>query len=104
MITEFRRLILAFEKDWRISYLTTRDGAEIDLVIDAGPERWAIEIKSSEDIDLVEVRKFETLAGDLPDARLLFISRCPRAQKHGRVECLPWERAFQEIFQLGNPS
>ena len=100
VITEFRRLILSLEKDWRMSYLTTRDGAEIDLIIEAGTDLWAIEIKSSEEIDLVEVRKFESLAGDLPNARLLFISRCPRAQKHGRVECLPWDSAFQEVFQL----
>jgi uncharacterized protein len=30
LITEIRRLIQAFEKDWRLSYLTTKDGSEID--------------------------------------------------------------------------
>jgi len=100
VITEFRRLMLALEKDWRMAYLTTRDGAEVDLVVDAGPRRWAVEIKSSDEIDPIEVRKFEALAGDLPKARLIFASRCPRAQKHGRVECLPWQTALQEIFEL----
>jgi len=91
----------ALEKDWRLSYLTTRDGAEVDLIIDRGrSSRLAIEIKSTEQVQPMEVAAFERLAADISGARMILISKDPTPQKYGRVECLPWKTAFQEIFQV----
>jgi predicted AAA+ superfamily ATPase len=101
VITEVHRLMKALEKDWRLSYLTTRDGAEVDLIIDRGrSSRLAIEIKSTEQVQPMEVAAFERLAADISGARTILISKDPTPQKYGRVECLPWKTAFQEIFQV----
>jgi predicted AAA+ superfamily ATPase len=99
VITEIFRLMKAFEKDWRMSYLTTKDGAEIDLILEIGrSSRIAIEIKSSDRVDEMEVRAFERLAGDISEARLLFVSNDPLPQRYGRVECLYWRAALAELF------
>ncbi len=99
IITEIYRLMKAYEKDWKLSYLMTKDGAEIDLIIEKNNNtRIAIEIKSSEHIDEKEVHALEKLANDIPEAQLLFISRDKVSQKHGGVECLFWEQALLKIF------
>lgn len=101
VVNEIYRLIRYEEKSWKLSYLTSKDGAEIDLIVEKKNERIAIEIKSTEQVDLIEVRAFERIARDLPgqDLRLMYISRDKTAQKHGDVECLPWKEALETIFK-----
>ena len=100
VITEIHRLMTSYELDWRLSYLTSKDGAEIDLIIDAGRHRrFALEIKSTDRIDDKEVRAFERLAHDLSSARMIFASQGPQAQRLGDVECLPWREAVGEILK-----
>ncbi len=99
IITEIHRLIKCFEKEWKLSYLMTKDGAEVDLIIDRGStDRIAIEIKSNDQVDELEVSAFERLAQDIPHAKLLFISQDPVAMKYGTVECLHWRDAIRMIF------
>ncbi len=98
VITEFRRLMQAYEKDWRLSYLATKDNHEVDLIVERRPNSLALEIKSSDRVDPVEVKKFERLAGDLPRSALYFVSQDPVAQKFGSVHCLHWRDFFKEVF------
>ena len=99
IVIEIHRLIKCYEKEWKLSYLTTKDGFEIDLIIEKNPtHRIAIEIKSYTEVDEKEVRAFERLAADIPEAELLFISNDPHAQKYGGVHCLHWRQALKKIF------
>ncbi len=99
VVTEVSRLMKCFEKDWRLSYLTSKDGSEIDLIIEKGRDLIAIEIKSSTKVDEKEVRSFERLAGDIRGAELVFVSQDPVAQHYGRVNCLHWREALKFIFK-----
>lgn len=99
IVTEIRRLMQCHERHWRLSYLTSKDGAEIDLIIDRRPQRIALEIKSSDQVNEIEVRAFERLAGDLPQTRLIFASLDPHPKRYGNVDCLPWRDALTEIFK-----
>jgi hypothetical protein len=57
------------------------------LILEIGSgSRIAIEIKSSDRVDEMETRAFERLAGDISEARLLFVSNDPLPQRYGRVE------------------
>jgi len=96
IILEIYRLMKYHEKDWKLSYLTTKDDAEIDLIIDG---KFAIEIKSTDRIDEKEVRAFERLAKDLSGVRLLYVSKDPVSQRYGNVECLPWREALLVVMQ-----
>jgi predicted AAA+ superfamily ATPase len=101
IINEIYRTLKYGEKECRFSYLTTKDGAEIDLILEFSRSKLlAIEIKSSDKIEEKEVHKFENLAQDLPKARLLFISQDKVNQKLGNVECIFWRDALSEISCL----
>lgn len=98
IIIEIHKLLKCYEKDWRLSYLTSKDGAEIDLIIEKPSALLALEIKSYTQVDEKEVRSFERLAKDLPQAQMIFISQDPLSQRYGNVECLHWKEAIQKIL------
>ena len=98
---EIHRFAKIYEKDWRFSYLTTKDGAEVDLIIDQSKDlRVAIEIKSTTQVDQLEVAAFKRLAQDIPNAKMLFISQDPTPQNYDSVVCMHWKEAIRDIFSL----
>jgi predicted AAA+ superfamily ATPase len=100
IVTEIFRLMKAYDHHWKLSYLTTKDGNEIDLIIEKSPrQRIALEIKSSSKVDLMEVNTFEALASDIPSTALYFLSQDKNNQVYGRVHCLHWKEGIQKIFQ-----
>ena len=103
LMNEFYRLNEGLKLDYAFSYLQTKDDAEIDLILERpGEPLIAIEIKSSTRIDESEVTHLETLAKDLGNVRIFYLSRDPIPKKIGRVECLPWRQGISEIFPVGN--
>ena len=98
VINELTRFNSYRELDYRFSYLQTQHNAEIDLILSRGHENIAIEIKSNQRIDPIEVRKLENLACDLPNqTRVFYLSQDPSRQKIGKVNCLPWTEVFNEL-------
>ncbi len=101
IINEIYRFAKCFEQEWRFSYLTTKEGAEIDLILEIHRAHLiAIEIKSYDRIDEKEVFAFERLASDLPHAKLLFISQDQKSQRYGNVDCLHWQKALVHLKSL----
>ncbi len=83
----------------RFYYLRTKDDVVIDLIIQRSPkEIWAVEIKSSERVDEVEVRKREKLVKDLNAKRFIVASRETRARREGTAEILPWQEFLNELY------
>jgi predicted AAA+ superfamily ATPase len=102
VILEFHRLNEYLQKDYRLSYLRTKDGAEIDLLLTKpGKPTLLIEIKSAERLDPVEVNKLARLRADVRDSQAYFLSRDETAQELEGVRCLHWRRGLEEIFGLG---
>lgn len=89
----------AYEQlDWRFSYLQTKAGVEIDLVIQRpGRPLALVEIKSTEEIREDHARALLGFETDFPEADLFLLSRDPRPQRMGRVRALPWEAGIGEI-------
>jgi len=104
VIQEFFRLSHYGKTDFRLCYLATRGGSEIDLVIDRGRARkpLAVEIKSWTRIDEQEVRKLEALARDLEPEKILYLSRDPNRARIGKVDCLHWSEGLVEVFGAPN--
>lgn len=50
-------------------------------------------------IDGKKVRAFERLAGDIPKAKLLFLSQCKSRRKIGTVSCVHWLEGIKEILE-----
>lgn len=101
VVLEFHRLNEYLGLDYRLSYLRTKDGAEIDLIL-SKPKKTTllIEVKSSARIDEVEVNKLRRLHDDIPGSKAFYLSRDEHEAEIGGVRCLPWHKALREIFGL----
>ncbi len=99
VILEFHRENDYRGSDFRLSYLGTPDGAEVDLVLDRpGSSPWFVEIKSTMRVDAVEVRKLRRLATAHGKARALYLSRDPISQVVDGIECHPWHDGLKRVF------
>lgn len=98
LIAEIYRLQRYLNLEWQLSYLRTKDDAEIDLIIERpGMPRALLEIKSGTRITADDV---STLAKFLPDFRnseAFCLSNDPTPQKINGVWALPWQQGLVEI-------
>ena len=103
------------QNDFRFYYLKTKDGAEIDLIIDRpGRSSVLLEIKSSSRVDERDIRTLSKFQADMPDADAYCLSMDPFVKRIGKIDLLPWEeglcrvgldvtRACSKKVQPGNP-
>ncbi|MCI5064750.1 ATP-binding protein [bacterium] len=86
------------QPDYTFSYLTTGDGAEIDLVVERpGMPTALIEIKSKDRIDTHDIRHLRDLSKDFRNADAFCLSKDPHAVSLDGVACLPWSRGLEEL-------
>ena len=98
VITQILHLSRYRYPDWRLSYLRTGAGVEIDVVIERpGMPAALIEIKSSERIDERDVRGLARFTRDFSDPLALCISRDPTRMRTDGVLCLHWREALEEL-------
>ena len=98
VITQILHLSRYRYPDWRLFYLQTGAGVEIDLVIDRpGMPVALIELKSTDRIDERDTRGLARFTGDFAHPLALCISRDPARMQIGGVLCLHWRAALQEL-------
>ncbi|MFA4874059.1 MAG: DUF4143 domain-containing protein [bacterium] len=102
VIVEAMRLNDYLKKDYRFSYLRTKDDAEIDLIIDRpGLPVALVEIKSAERVDERSTRILERFAGDFKKTQAFCLSRDPVAKKIGNVAALHWREGLAALGLVG---
>jgi predicted AAA+ superfamily ATPase len=100
IIVEIMRQASYRRKDFRYSYLLTKDGAEIDLIVDRpGKPHVLIEIKSKIQVDERDVRSLRHFCDDFEDPQLMVISNDDRSKLIEGVSCYHWQQGIEEIFQ-----
>lgn len=98
LTVEIHRLIHYRESDFSLSYLRTKDGAEIDLVIERpGLPRALVEIKSSRAVTPEQVTHVSKLARDISNAQAYCLSLEEVPKRIGNVDVLPWRQGIQEL-------
>lgn len=98
LINEINRLQSYGKKDFRLTYLRTKDGVEIDLILERpGDKRALIEIKSSNRIMEDDVRALNSLGKDISNSESFCLSLDPTPKKLGRVLCLPWQKGLEAL-------
>lgn len=98
VILEAVRMNAYRRKDFRFSYLRTKDDAEIDLIVERpGAPTALIEIKSAEYIDERSTRTVEIFCKDIGRAEAFCFSRDPHRKIIGKVAVLPWQEGLREI-------
>jgi predicted AAA+ superfamily ATPase len=98
VINEINRLQLYGKKEYRLSYLRTKDDVEIDLIIERpGLKRALVEIKSTERVTEDDLRALQRLGKDIANSEAFCFSLDPTSKMIGHVSCLPWQRGLEEI-------
>ena len=96
---EARRLHALRPRDYRFSYLMTKSGAEIDLIVERpGKPILAIEIKSSDNVSREMLSSFSVLVKDLGIERGYCLSRDPYPRLLGNIEILPWREGLLKLI------
>ena len=91
--SSYRRL------DWSYSYLRTKHGMEIDLIVQKPEKLLLIEIKSKNIVREEDAKPLNILGGDLdPEADKWLISNDPLERRFGAVRALSWKAALKELF------
>lgn len=99
VILECIRLQSYQARDFQFSYLRTKDGAEIDLIVERpGRPTALVEIKSSQQITEKEVAILERFTKDFKNAEAFCWSQDPKPKKIGCVEVLPWQMGIKTLL------
>jgi uncharacterized protein len=98
VINEIYRLQSYGQKDFRLSYLHTGAGAEIDLIIERpGLARVAMEIKSTTNIAHTDLTSLRSLGKDISNAELFCFSLDKTNKILDGVNCVYWMDGLVEI-------
>ncbi len=95
IICEAYRLNSYYRLDYKLSHYQTSAGGELDLVLSRGRKVIGIEIKSTETIDPVEVRKVARVAAGIPCSEVYYVSRDPVSTQIDNVQCIHWKDFFK---------
>lgn len=98
IILEIHRLNSYLRRRYKLSYLRTKDGVEVDLVIERAPGTYLlIEIKSSATTNLHDAKHLRSLAKDLPGSECWVVSQDLHERDEDGVSFLPWQRALERL-------
>ncbi len=101
VVNECLRLSQYAENDYRFFYLRTKEGLEIDLVVERpGLPLLLIEIKSGTQVGEAHLKSLRTLGSDFPGAECVCLARVLRAQETAGVKILPWLDGLKHYFAL----
>jgi predicted AAA+ superfamily ATPase len=102
VILEIYRLNEYTRSDFNMSYLRTKGGAEIDLILDRpGSPDILIEIKSTFFAQEADGKHLKELSQDWKNSCVSYIfSQDKRNKKFGEIECLHWMDGIKKIFGL----
>ena len=86
-------------RDYRYSYLLTKDGAEIDLIIDRpGKPTALVEIKSKTQIDSRDLRNLKHFQSDFANPMLMVLSNDATEKIIDGVECCHWRYGIEKLI------
>ena len=105
IILEIHRLISYFKPDATLSYLLTKDGAEIDLILsEPGKPETLIEIKSKSAVDERDTRHLEHFKSEFnssaSNARFFLLSQDPVEKFIGVARAMHWKAGIAAILRI----
>jgi len=86
-------------RNYRFTYLATKDDAEIDLVVERpGQKILFIEIKSTTMVERRHLSTLKTLAHDFGDCEVICLSRDQYIKNIDDIRIYPWEVGIKKYF------
>ena len=102
VVQELFRLNDYMETGYRFYYWRTNTGLEVDIVLSRGAAQRpiAIEIKSKEAPQGMDLHALKSFRSENKDALLYCLSDSPRSYKIGDVMVYPWREGLHRIFKF----
>ncbi len=89
-------------RNFRFSYLSTKDDAEIDLIVERPGEKILfIEIKSADNVEERHLSTLKALARDFGDCEAACFSRDAHVKQFDAIMVYPWEIGVKKYFFTG---
>lgn len=86
------------QQDYRLSYLRTKSGVEVDVIVERpGKPTALVEIKSTKIVTEDDIRSLQHFLSDFPESDFFLLSRDPKPQKFGRIKAVHWRDGIGEI-------
>ena len=103
VVLEIHKMNHYLRRDLRLSYLRTKDGAEIDLIVeDACGNIRLVEIKSSSQVPDEDAAKLERFLPSFPGSEAVILSQDAIPRLVGKVRVLPWREGVRELFMTSS--
>jgi len=100
VILEIWKLAHYNKKKWNFSYLLTKDGVEIDLIIDDAIHGiFCIEIKSTDRLVESDIESFIKISKDIKKSKSYCFSKDLIPKKIDHVQCLHWRDGIEMLFK-----
>lgn len=97
IILEMRRILEYREREFKVSFFRTSDGAEVDIILEWEKGLWAIEIKSSSAPRPSDVRGLASFIKDHTFSRAICVCQTPRRYESGKIEFINWKDFLAEL-------
>lgn len=99
IILECIKLSSYSNNEYRFSYLMTKDGAEVDLIVERpGKKPLFIEIKSSKLVTKEALKPLINLSKDFKDCEAICLSNDKYKKKFDSVKVFPWQEGLKYYF------
>ena len=99
LILEFHRLNSYLETRFRMSYFMTKDGGEIDLILDKPRQPPIfIELKSTDTVHSEDLSNLKSLQHDGIKGRYYCLSRDQVIRVEDEIKIMNWQQGLEEIF------
>jgi len=98
VITQIRYYLEYQIDQFSLSYLKTKDGAEIDLIIErAGKKTLCIEIKSSDSVKSLDLNNLRNLSKDISNSLAICLYTGKMNRTIDGIQVMPWEKIFEVL-------
>lgn len=85
-------------KRYKLSYLITKDGSEIDLILESKERIILIEIKSQQNVRIEDARHLLNFKNDFKSPELWVVSRIDSPREENGIRFLNWQSAIKDLF------
>ncbi|MDE0519007.1 MAG: AAA family ATPase [Bdellovibrionales bacterium] len=98
VIAEVYRLNEYLEANYKMSYFHSKDGLEIDLILQKDREKILIEIKSKKKALSDDLKNLKLVKKDIPKSKGFLLSLDKTARKESGIFILHWQEGLKKIF------
>lgn len=99
IILQCKHLASYYHREYRFSYLKTKDDAEIDLIVERpGLPILFIEIKSSENVQPSHLRTLHQIKSDFGICEAVCFSCDPYLKEINEIKVFPWDQGIRKYF------